>query len=73
MGKFKVRYLFVKSNGSVQEVSYEKFCKLRITHLKYPRLKHRLVGLGAKWIVFFYGECFFKLPRKVLEEILKEV
>jgi hypothetical protein len=73
MWKVKARYFWVKTDGSITEVGWEKFRELLDMSLDHPTRRCRLVRLEANWIGFFYGENYLQFPRKALEHLLQQV
>jgi hypothetical protein len=73
MGKVKARYFWVKNDGSITEVDWEKFRELQDKSLSHPAYKFRLVILEASWIGFVYGLNYIHFPRKALEHLFQEV
>jgi hypothetical protein len=72
MGKIKARFFWVKTDGSIKEVNWEKFCDLRDKSQNHPLYRYRLVILEPSWIGFLQGIHYIQFPRKALEQILKE-
>ena len=69
----KLRYFWIKSDGRVQELSWEQYKELCLKDLGNPKYRKLLAICSKKYITLIKGTNVITIPTKTLDQIVTSI